>query len=109
MLIATRQLKVHGPNKDVDVEIRLFKPVRDGDGWICNYEVDWPTGCKKSYGAGVDAIQAILLSLQKIGIELYTSNYHENDTLRWVDQGGGYGFPVPKTVRHLLVGHDLSL
>src|ERR1700730_2905182 len=99
MLIAVRQLTVHTSDQNVGVEIRLFKPVNDDRSWICNYEIDWPTGTKKSYGAGLDAIQAILLTLQKIGIELYTSEYHENGTLYWLDRGDGYGFPVPRTVR----------
>src|ERR1700736_1856748 len=109
LLIATRQLKVHNPDKDLDVEIRLFKPVNDNGSWTRSYEVDWPTGTKESYGAGVDAIQAILLALQKIGIELYTSKYHQNGTLHWVEESAGYGFPVPKTMRDLVVGLDLSL
>lgn len=109
MLIASRQLKIHHPGKDVDVEIRLFKPTHEDGSWTCNYEIDWPTGIRKSYGSGVDAIQAMLLALQKIGIELYTSEYHENGTLYWFDRGDGYGFPVPRNVRDLLVGDDLFL
>lgn len=109
MLIASRQLKVRAADHDIGLEIRVFKPTNDDGSWTCKYEIDWPKGTKKSYGKGVDAIQALLLTLQKVGIELYTSEYHKNSTLHWPEQGDGHGFPVPKSVRDLLIGHDLSL
>ena len=59
-----------------------------------------------SQGWGAEAIQAICLTLEKIGIELYTSAYHEAGELVWTELGKGYGFPVPGNARHLLVGGD---
>src|SRR4051812_17329392 len=106
MPIAVRRLKVRTENRDIDVEVRLFEPVDENGMWVCSYEIDWPTGTKKSSGAGVDGIQAIILALQKIGIELYTSSFHENGELIWEKPGRGYGFPVPNTVRDLLVADD---
>ena len=50
-------------------------------------------------GWGVDAIQAIWLTLQKIGIEIYVSPYHETGRLDWESPGSGYGLPVPKNGR----------
>src|SRR5258708_1029972 len=109
MIIATRRLKLNADGRDIDVDVRLFKPVDEGQGWICNYEIEWPTGTKKSSGAGTDAIQAIQLALQKIGIEIYTSPYHESRKLSWFSPGRGYGFPVPGNVRDLLIGDDKTL
>ena len=106
MLIAVRMLKVRTAAGDTDLEIRLFKPIEERGMWVCRYEIDWPEGSKKNWGAGADGIQALLLALQKIGIELYTSAYHENGELSWGPQGKGYGFPVTKNVRDLLIGDD---
>jgi hypothetical protein len=109
MLIATRKLKVLRSDREIDVEVRLFKPIKDDNTWICNYEIDWPGGIKKRHGAGADGIQAIFIAMQMIGISLYTSDHHRNGELAWVTQGGGYGFPVTSSVRDLLVGDDLAL
>jgi hypothetical protein len=55
---------------------------------------------------GVDAFQALHLTLERIGLDLYTSPYHAAGELVWEKPGDGYGFPVPPNVRHLLVGAD---
>ena len=109
MLIATRHLVVRTDGREVTMEIRLFKPELDGEASSCRYEIDWPSGTKSSRAAGVDDIQAILLTLQKIGIELYTSAYHKNGELEWLTAGSGYGFPVTSNVRDLLVGEDRDM
>jgi hypothetical protein len=109
MLIAVRKLKARTESQEVSVEVRLFKPTNDEGMWICNYEIEWPTRIKKSSGAGADAIQAILIALQKIGIEIYTSPYHENGELSWFLPGRGYGFPLSANVRDLLIGDDKML
>jgi hypothetical protein len=109
MIIATRQLKVRTSSGDTNVEIRLFKPTNEDGMWVCNYEIDWPGGTKKSFAAGADAIQAIFLALQKVGIQLYTSDYHRSGGLYWSGSGGGYGFPVGSSLRDLLVGDDSNL
>jgi hypothetical protein len=80
--------------------------VGDGTNWLCRYLIDWPDGPIEHYGRGIDAVQAALLALKMIGAELYTSSYHERGELRWEKAGEGYGFPVPKNIRNLLVGED---
>lgn len=109
MQIAARKLKVRMSDRDVDMEVRLFAPVKEDTAWTCPYEIDWPTGAKSSSAAGLDAIQAIFLAFQKIGIELYVSSYHQNGELLFDFPGRGYGFPVPYNARDLLVGDDLTL
>lgn len=109
MVIAIRKLLVRSEGCDVTVEIRLFAPVADDGTSSCRYEIDWPSGTRHGRAAGIDSIQAILLALQKIGIALYTSEYHENGQLVWPMAGSGYGFPVPSTIRDLLVGEDLDM
>ena len=109
MLMATRSLKVYHADIEMDVQVRLYMPEQDDQAWICKYEIDWPTGAKRSVARGVDAVQAILLALYKIGIEIYTSDYHRAGELLWLARGRGYGFPVSKSVRDLLTGDDIGL
>ncbi len=77
--------------------------------WICRYEIDWPGQKKSRFAAGIDSIQALILAMQQIGIEMYASDYHKSGSLKWFEPAQGYGFPVPYTVRHLLIGDDISL
>jgi hypothetical protein len=97
------RLKIRKDDGHIEVQVRIFKPEKEDRCWICRYEIDWQTGTKRSYAAGVDSVQAILLAFQKIGIELYTSVYHEAGDLMWESFGKGYGFPVSKNVRDVLV------
>jgi hypothetical protein len=109
MLIATRQLSVRVEDDDVALEVRLFKPISENGAWSCPYEIDWPSGTRRSRAVGADAVQAILLAFQKIGTELYMSDYHKNGQLSRAHASSGYGFPVPRNVRDILVGEDLDL
>ena len=57
---------------------------------------------------GVDSAQALVLALQMIGAEIYSSDYHKSGNLFWERHGDGYGFPVVPTLRDLLRGSDLN-
>ena len=109
MPIATRKLLIRSPEKETEVEIRLFQPVCEDGVWKCNYEIDWPTQTRKSFAGGIDSVQTLVLALQKIGTELYTSSHHEKSELIWETPGGGYGFFVPKNLRDMLIGDDVDL
>jgi hypothetical protein len=74
--------------------------------WVCRYEIGWPCERRSSFGAGFDAVQALHLTLQKIGMEIYRSAYHATGRLAWGEQGMGYGFPVPRSGRDVLIGDD---
>jgi Domain of unknown function (DUF6968) len=105
-MIASRVLKCKTDNGLVDVPVRLYAPEQVDGAWRCLYEIAWPDGTWSSVGWGVDAVQALLLALQKIGVELYTSEYHERGELYWTEPGQGFGFPVVDAMRNLLVGED---
>jgi hypothetical protein len=109
MLVAKRRLYVRLGGSDVALEVRLFKPEFESGVSSCRYEIDWPSGTQKSRAAGVDSVQAIILALQKIGVALYTSEYHRNAQISWLEAENGYGFPVPSNARDLLVGEDLDI
>ncbi|MBL8568728.1 MAG: hypothetical protein JNK84_06545 [Phreatobacter sp.] len=89
-----------------EVPVSLYAPVADDLGWGCRYEIGWPRRTRTSTAWGFDALQAVRLAMQKIASELYASAYHKQGRLAWLGQGGGYGFPITKNGRDLLVGYD---
>jgi hypothetical protein len=109
MLMATRHLAVSDESGVKEVVVRIFMPERNDESWICRYEIDWPHQTSSRYAAGFDSVQAVVLALQMIGSEIYTSNYHRSGSLRWTEEGRGYGFPVPYSLRDVLVGDDVTL
>ena len=106
MTIATRHLIVKMATSEVNVPISISTPERADVDWICRFEIGWPEGTAKRYAAGIDSVQALLFAMQMIGAEIYASKYHEARQLIWLEPGRGYGFPVPNSIRDLLVGDD---
>jgi hypothetical protein len=107
MLIGTRTLRFEDGADRIDIAIEVHAPERGEDGgWFCRYAIDWPDERRESEGWGHDALQAVWLTLSKIGIEIYTSAYHQTGRLVWEEAGQGYGFPVPPNARDMLVGDD---
>lgn len=106
MLIGTRILHVKSKAGTAEVPVSLYAPVADDLGWGCRYEIGWPRRTRTSTAWGFDALQAVRLAMQKIASELYASAYHKQGRLAWLGQGGGYGFPITKNGRDLLVGYD---
>jgi hypothetical protein len=109
VLIAHRCLTISGQSGEMEVPVRLFVPKENDHKWICRYEIDWPNQKKVHWASGIDSIQAITLALQMIGAEIYTSAYHKSGSLKWSKQADGYGFPVTRNIRDLLVGDDVNL
>ncbi len=109
VIIAQRVLTYAVPGNACDVMISLCAPVRGEREWSCAYEIVWPGEPRRGFGYGVDGAQALLLALQAIGTEIYTSNHHRSGWLYWEQPGQGYGFPVPSAIRDLLVGEDARL
>src|SRR5262245_4244285 len=106
MVIATRVLKLRQELGEVPVPIRIFAPQRRGDSWMCHFEIDWPDEKVVLDAGGVDSVQAMELALRMIGAFIYGSDHHASGNLIWEAPGQGYGFPVPNTIRDLLVGED---
>ncbi len=67
---------------------------------------DGRTGFGNRAPAASNSVQALFIALQMIGSEIYTSEYHKSGRLFVDKPGEGYGFPVPVTLRDLLVGDD---
>jgi hypothetical protein len=107
MLIATRTLKIHRQAENLDVPIRIFAPQHDNSlGWGCRFEIEWPDGATTMTARGIDAVQALEIAMKLIGVQLYTSRYHEAGELAFGKPGAGFGFPVPQNMRDVLVGED---
>jgi Domain of unknown function (DUF6968) len=107
MVIASRELTLRIENDNIKIPIRIFAPEIEKPGVCgCRYEVDWPD--KKSVKTifGIDSVQALVLALQTVGAEIYSSNYHKAGRLFFDKPGTGYGFPVMPTLRDLLQGDD---
>jgi len=109
MEIASRILKIREGQSERQIPIRIFAPEKTKDAsWSCRYEIDWPGEKREMTAFGVDAVQAILLAMELIGAELYTSTYHKAGALFFNRPGSGYGFPVAQSLRDQLVGDDAN-
>lgn len=107
MLVAKRDLHYTSESGNVTVvSVCLFAPEGSDKHWWCRYSIDWPDGVQTGSGHGVDPMQALHLTLQIIGSQIYFSDYHKTGRLYFERPGTGYGFPVPKNARDLLVGDD---
>ena len=67
MIIATRTLVLSNTTGATDIQIRILAPEKAKVDWICRFEIDWPKGKAERWGAGCDAVQALLIALQMIG------------------------------------------
>jgi hypothetical protein len=108
MKILERILHYSSALGDIEIAISIDLPVQGDRDWSCRYRINWPDGLYTGSGYGLDATQALLLAMQAIGTDIYTSDYHRSGRLRWQVPGDGYGFPVPATISHLLVGGDAA-
>ena len=107
MEIATRTLTLRDGDHNVDIPIHIFAPKEQKPrAWSCHYEIGWPEGKEARDAWGCDSTQAIVLTLQAIGADIYTSTYHKSGNLFHEVPGRGYGFPVPASLRDILVGDD---
>lgn len=106
MRMATRILELKAPEGTIDLPIHIHVPEEKDGSWRCDYEIGWPGDPKTRTAWGVDSVQAIILALQMIGADLYTSGYHQAGELSPGEGNSGYGFPVPANLRDLLIGDD---
>ena len=106
MIVASRVLSLNDASK-TQILIEIFAPTKHEDGtWSCLYEIGWPDGRRSFEGWGEDSAQALVMALEMVGAELYSSAYHQSGQLMWDKLGSGYGFPVLSNLRDSLVGDD---
>jgi hypothetical protein len=98
-IIATRT--IHLIDDSRRITIKIGKPIQflDSPDYYCPYQITGLGNDNVKYAGGIDAVQALLLTLQKIGIDLYTSNEAIANRLSWEgDEKGDLGFPVPDSL-----------
>ena len=80
---------------EVIVEIgRPFNAPEIGEEFYCPYRITG-LGDRKVRGIpGFDAVQALLLALQTVGVDLYASDEGKAGKLSWLGQRD-LGFPLP--------------
>jgi hypothetical protein len=104
-----RRLNVTGSTGAVPVDVSISAPTQSAAYWACSYSIGWPEGARVAEARGADGLQAVYLAMESVGIALYSSPHHRSGRLYWQKPGRGYGFPVPKSARDVLVGDDREL
>jgi hypothetical protein len=93
-----------------DVTVSIFQPIEyETEKWGCDYQIEWPVRAKRKTIYGVDSMQALVLAMYLVPIELYISEPHKQGNLKWLEQGEGYGFPLSQSFSDLAEGRDRSL
>jgi hypothetical protein len=71
-VIAERHLELRITGESVRVSVKLGRPKLDasGENWVCEYEVWFGEICRSMAMHGVDAMQALQLSLATLDVEL---------------------------------------
>jgi hypothetical protein len=96
-VIAVRTLKLQdeqGTPSEVSVLIGKPQKTPGFDEYYCPYQVKGAGPEKIRYACGVDAVQALLLTLWGLGVELEVLNSELGGRLSWeCDEKGGFGFP----------------
>jgi len=71
-VIAERHLELRVAGESVAVSVKLARPKMDasGENWICEYEVWFGDSCRSMAMHGVDAMQALQLSIATLDVEL---------------------------------------
>ena len=98
--IATRELDLDGKEK-VLIKIGMPQEFPGGGGFFCPYRILGIGRGKVRYGAGVDPVQALELTLNIIATDLYTSQEFKADRLRYLGMRN-LGFPTLDAISDLV-------
>lgn len=106
MIIARRTLTQRQQGQDHPVEITLATPRFETGCWRCPYEIHWPSGPRRYFAAGADSMQALILAMQMVSAELYTSAPGKAGELFFERPGAGFSIPTLPSMRDLLTEDD---
>lgn len=103
-VILTRKIFIVGEHeREIVINIGKPKELEDNGDHYCPYQIVGIGNEKIRYAIGIDQIQAMQLTLSRIGVDLYTSEEGRSGNLRWIgDEKGDLGFPVPDSIKDLL-------
>lgn len=87
-VIAERQLELRGDGGSIDVVVRLFRPVPGASGvdWECHYELQVGDTSRTMAMHGIDAMQALQLSMATLDVELEHCAKQRRGTLYHFDE-----------------------
>ena len=85
------------------MSVELYAPTQSdlSDDFQCGYKIEGIGAQKVKFAYGVDSLQALLLAMQSIGADLYSSDAAKTGQLRWLGQLD-LGIPVPKSIEDLV-------
>lgn len=95
-VIASRILEVDGV-PDFHIRIGRPKPALEGDCWFCPYEIAGPLTNRKGRFGGEDALQALVLALNVLAVELEVSEENVQGKLSWLGSQD-FGLPSPPVI-----------
>lgn len=98
--IAMRSLELAGETP-AEVTVGIKRPVPDDGPYKCEYQIVGIGSGKIRYAMGEDSMQALMLALQTIGTDLYTSGASKEGRLTWLGSPN-LGFPVPDIIADLV-------
>ena len=96
-IIAERELEIED-NRIVRVVIGKPQPYPGGHNYYCPFQIKGIGKEKVISAGGVDSVQALLMALQGISANLYTSAQARNGTLTWLGRRN-YGLPVTPAIK----------
>jgi hypothetical protein len=93
IICARRSLESdYGP---VSVWMTVPREETETGNFVCDYGIDGPRTARRGSVMGLDAFQALQLTLERIGTELLFSEEGQTGGLRWLDTAYETGFPAP--------------
>ncbi len=100
-ILGGRDLEISDGRK---VTITIGIPQKHGDDFLCPYKIVGIGEERVQHAIGIDALQALQLTLKKIGADLYTSDEARAGMLSWEGElvKGDLGFPVPDVIKDFL-------
>jgi hypothetical protein len=96
-VIASRILEVDGEPK-FHVRIGRPKPAPEGDCWFCPYEIAGPLTNRKGRFGGEDGMQALVLTLNILSVEIEISEENAQGRLSWLGSKE-FGLPSPPVIQ----------
>jgi hypothetical protein len=79
--------------------VLVYAPVEDRGDYRCDYEIiEDDHVATASYAMGIDSWQALILGMQKAGVDALFSDVGGKRDLYWLGQNDQLGLVVPRTV-----------
>ena len=113
-IVASRELVGRGTNDDRRrvVTAIAYLPREIDHGWECEICIRGLASSGQvivGKAGGIDSFQALLHAMEQIAIIIYTSEAHIAGELQWLDEGNGYGLPLPERIVNQVAPGQLSL